>query len=94
MIYLGYEEIVFHDRCEIVVDSGIEKHNDLYSAKNSIKHRSERNACDVRKIDRVDAEFHDTETHRSWHVYMIGLSKRDYRYERTDAFLRRYGALS
>jgi hypothetical protein len=90
MICFGYREVTLEDGEERVVSIGIECCEDLKAAKDAMKSRSERNACDARKIYRVYGEFHDANTKRTWSVYGIGLSKRDYWHEETNNFLRRY----
>ena len=37
------------------------------------------------------AEFHDTKTSKTWSVDEIGHTQKDYRTEKTDDFIKRYG---
>lgn len=62
----------------------------LQEAKTFCKSITERNYFELHGYTDYHIEFHDTETKRTWTVYGIGLSKRDYRDERTEVFKKRY----
>ena len=62
---------------------------DIHSAKAVTKWNNEAIHCSNCGIVKNWFMLHDTSTNKSWSVYGIGLSKRDYIVETTESFIRR-----
>ena len=62
---------------------------DIHSAKAVTKWNNEAIHCNNCGIVKNWFMLHDTSTNKSWSVYGIGLSKRDYIVETTESFIRR-----
>lgn len=69
----------------------LEKEEDVHKAAHTVwMYFHPWHPCCVREY--VKAEMHDTETRKTWTVDRNGHTKKDYRSEKTDDFMSRYGS--